>query len=122
MQSRAEYVSFLPQNSRHLKSFRVRETTNMFWYTEISFTTLFKKCHASAVTSYTIYYQNTHCSSIGLTALLQVQASRADISKYRCLDLSWLHKKAFKNAIKASSGLHVPLIEATVKAQALWQR
>jgi hypothetical protein len=86
---------------------------------EISFTLLFKKCHASSVTPYIIYYQNTHCSSVGLSVLLQVQASRADISKYRCLALSWLHKKAFKIAIKASSGLHVSLIEAMVMTQAV---
>jgi hypothetical protein len=48
----------------------------------------FKECHASSVTPYTIYYQNTHCGGVALTVLLQVEASRADIRKYRCLALS----------------------------------
>jgi len=53
----------------------------------------FKECHASSVTPYTIYYQNTDCGGV---ALLQLEASRADIRKYRCLALSWLHKKHLK--------------------------
>jgi hypothetical protein len=34
---------------------------------------LFKECHASSVTPYTIYYQSTHCGGVALTVLLQVE-------------------------------------------------
>ena len=53
-----------------------------------------KECHESSVTPYTVYYQNTNCCAVAVTVLLQVEASRADIRKYRCLALSWLHKKS----------------------------
>jgi len=55
---------------------------------------LLKECHANSVTPYTIYYQNTHCGGVALSVLLQVEASRADIRKYRCFALSWIHKKS----------------------------
>lgn len=56
---------------------------------------LFKDCHASSLTPCTIYYQNPDCGGVALTVLLQDEASRADIRKYRCLALNWPHKKAY---------------------------